>query len=84
MTRSTLVVLALAACLATTACGTDDDVEGETTLPETDTAPTAPSRARRDSAVANSRLPGAGGVRATMEASEAAARRTEASDTMVE
>lgn len=83
MKRSTLAALALAAVLAGSGCGTDDEVP-EATLPAADTVPTTPSRARRDSAVANSRLPGAGSVRAAMEASEAAARRTEASDTMVD
>ena len=63
------------------ACGTDAE-DGADAAASADTAPATPSRARRDSAVAGSRLPGAGGVRAAMEASEAARRRTEASDSI--
>ena len=78
------LVMALVALVTLPACGTDDGVEGETTLPLDSPAVTAPStRAQRDSAIAGSRLPGAGGVRGAMEASESARRRAEATDTML-
>ena len=66
-------------------CGTDDGVEGESALPADavrDTVSAARERARRDSAVARSGLPGAGGVGRAMDASEAARERAEATDTM--
>lgn len=84
MRRSMIAALSLVACVALAACGTDDGVEGETTLPAADSAPRTPTRGQRDSAVAASRLPGAGAVGRALEASEAAARHNEALDTMVE
>ena len=82
MKRSMIFGLAMIASLA--ACGTDDGVEGETTLPAADSAPTPPTRGQRDSAVAASRLPGAGAVGRALDASEAAGRHNAALDSAME
>lgn len=70
--------------LALGGCG---DVEDDAT-PEVeavvDSLTPAQQRARRDSAIAGSRLPGAGGVRGAMEASETARRRAETMDTTLQ
>ncbi|HUF12638.1 MAG TPA: hypothetical protein VMN78_06045 [Longimicrobiales bacterium] len=82
MKRSMIYGLAMMAGLA--ACGTDDGVEGETTLPAADSAPApTPTRGQRDSAVAASKLPGAGAVRRALETSETASRRAEAMDSVL-
>ena len=83
--RRWLPVLTLA--LAIAACGTDDGVEGESTLPAdavADSLSPAQERARRDSAVARSGLPGAEGVSRALDASDAARARAEASDSLLE
>ena len=49
-----------------------------------DTSDVRRTRARRDSAVAESGLPGAQGVGRALDASEAARRRAEATDTLLE
>jgi len=78
-------VLVLVMTLA--ACGTDDGVEGESALPAgavrtADSLSAEQQRARRDSAVAGSRLPGAAGVGRAMDASEAARARNESMDSI--
>jgi len=70
-----------------TACGTDDGVEGESHLPGDaggDTLTAEQQRARRDSAVAESRLPGAEGVGRALEASDAARERAQATDSLLD
>ena len=79
MTRSMLVLVGL---LALAGCGTDDGVDGESTLPVTDSLSAQQQRARRDSAVAGSGLPGAEGVGRALDAAEAANARNEAHDTI--
>jgi hypothetical protein len=73
--------------LALIACGTDDGVEGESSLPAdaaADSLTPQQQRARRDSAVARSGLPGAEGVGRALDASEAARARAQATDTMLD
>ena len=82
MKRPIIGVLTLAACVGLGACGTDDGVDGATTLPAADSTPST-TRAQRDSAIAGSRLPGAQGVRGAMDASETARVRAEATDTLL-
>ena len=74
--RAGLLVLMLfvAAC--------DDETEDAATIPA-DTLSAEQQRARRDSAVAGSNLPGAAGVGRAMDAAEAARARAEATDTML-
>ena len=76
--------------LALGACGTDDGVEGESTLPAgavaADTAHTlseAERREQRQRAVSESRLPGAGGIGSALDARDAANERNAAHDTML-
>ena len=69
-----LPTLALVAGL-TVACGGSSDTE------TTETAE-APTRAQRDSAIAESALPGAGAVGTALDATAAAAARAEAHDTI--
>ena len=83
MMRRRMGVMVLALALA--ACGTDDGVEGESALPAdavADSLTPEQQRARRDSAVAGSQLPGAGGVGRAMDAREAANARNAALDSI--
>ena len=76
-------ILALAFAIAPVAgCGDAADEEAAPGA-AVDTPTAAQTRARRDSAIAGSRLPGAQGVRGAMEASETARRRAEATDTLL-
>lgn len=74
--------IALLACALAAGCGTDDVNPDAATVP-VDTPTAEATRARRDSAIAGSRLPGAQGVRGAMEAAETARRRAEATDTLL-
>lgn len=65
-------------------CGTDDGVDGESTLPATDSLTAEQQRARRDSAVAGSNLPGAAGVGRAMDARDAANARNAEHDTLLQ
>ena len=71
----------MALALGLAACGTDDGVDGESTLPA-DTLTAEQQRARRDSAVAESRLPGAEGVGRAMDARTMANERNAAHDSL--
>ena len=78
----------LISCATLAACDADGTVE-EDTPPAAGVAPAdsltaEQQRARRDSAVAGSQLPGAAGVGRAMEAADAARARAEATDTMLD
>ena len=83
-----LPVLCVALVLA--ACGTDDGVEGESSLPAAATTPaTSPADTadtmtaeRRQRAVSESGLPGARGIGGALDAQDAAERRNAAHDSM--
>lgn len=75
-----LLILALGTVVA--ACG-DDVPDTEAIEQPADTLTAQQQRARRDSAVAESGLPGAEGVRRAMDASEAASARARATDTLL-
>lgn len=78
--RAGVAVLMLA--FAAAGCAGDDETEDAATIPA-DTLTAEQQRARRDSAVAGSNLPGAAGVGRAMDAAEAARARAEATDTML-
>lgn len=84
MRRSIVAALGVVACVALAACGTDDGVEGETTLPAADSVQTPRTRAQRDSAIAASKLPGSGAVGRALESAEAAGRHNAALDSAME
>ena len=77
--RLGLVVLAL----ALTACGDVEDDAAPEVEAVTDSLTAEQQRARRDSAIAGSRLPGAAGVGRAIDASEAARARAQATDTLL-
>jgi hypothetical protein len=84
--RAGFMVLALALA----ACGTDDGVEGESTLPAdavadtADTLSAAQQTERRQRAVSESGLPGARGIGGALDAAAAADARNAAHDTMLQ
>lgn len=81
MKRPSFAPLLLLALLPIAGCGSEDAAPAAETIDDSDVRRT---RARRDSAIAGSRLPGAEGVGRALDASETARRRAEATDTLLD
>ena len=86
--RRRMGVIVLALALA--ACGTDDGVDGESTLPAdavadtVDTLSAAQQREQRQRAVSESGLPGARGIGGALDAAAAADAHNAAHDSLLE
>ena len=82
--RAGSCVLALGLVLVLGACGDTEDDATPAVEAVTESLTAEQQRARRDTAIAGSRLPGAAGVGRAMDAAEAARVRAEATDTMLD